>query len=106
MKILEREKTNCGWFIRYEHFDWLMLLTILLLEIIPVYGVITGLQSFSYITKTWEYILSWFLIVVGIIVALFFLIVFSFSIKDHVFWFVVKEKFVTKITIPFKERIK
>ena len=106
MKLLEIEKTNCGWFIRYEHFDWFTLLSAFLLEIIPVYGVITGFQSFSYVTKTWEYILSWILIVVGALVALTFLMVFVFSIKDHVFWFTVKEKFVTKITIPFKERVK
>ncbi|HZJ98604.1 MAG TPA: hypothetical protein VFC79_01275 [Tissierellaceae bacterium] len=106
MKLLEIEKTNCGWFIRYEHFDWFTLLAAFLLEIIPVYGVITGVQSFSYITKTWEYILSWILIVVGALVALTFLMVFVFSIKDHAFWFTIKEKFFTKITIPYKERSK
>jgi len=92
MKVLKTEKSNCGWFIRYEHFDWFTLLAIILIEIIPVYGIIVAVQN-----------TLWILFSFSSIVAFVFMIIIIFSGKDHKFWFVIEEKFVTKITIPYED---
>lgn len=101
MKILEKEKTNCGWFIRYETFDWVSLLSFALLMVIPLYGAVVGIQNINHGHNP---VISWIMAVIGTIVLLFILLGFILLLKDHKFWFTTKEKFVRKITIPFNDR--
>lgn len=98
MRILKVEKSNCGWFVRYEHFDWGLLLVALLMESIWIYGAIMPFVDKFNRDGLWFNVLLWFVfascLLLAIIQPLALIITY-----DHSDWFVVKEKFVTKIKI-------
>jgi len=98
MRILKVEKSNCGWFVRYEYFDWYLLLVALLMESMWIYGVIMPFVDKFNRDGLWFNVLLWttfaFCLLLAIIQPLALMI--GTSRND---WFVTKEKFVKKIKI-------
>ena len=97
MKVLKTERTNCGWFISYEHFDCISLLAFISIMLLPVYAIITGIQN-----RGNHPTVSWALIVMGTVLLLPILLGFVMVWKDHKFWFATKEKLPG---VPVAERL-
>lgn len=98
MKILKVEKSNCGWFVRYEHFDWCFLLVALFMESVWVYGISIPFMTEFTDVSLWPRILLWTVFFGSLVLAVFqplALIIGTYRAD----WFVTKEKFVTKIKI-------
>ena len=98
MRILKVEKSNCGWFVRYEHFDWGLLLVALLMESIWVYGISMPFMAEFTDGSLWSRILLWTAFFGSLVLAVFQPLALIIG-TDRADWFVTKEKFVKKIKI-------